>query len=130
MILLNFSHPLTETMLVQLNALAQEPITQVVDAPAHFDAGQPFTPQALALVEGALQSGGLTGKDLQTRPVLVNPPSLNFITALLLAELHGRTGYFPAVVRIRPVAGSVPPRFEVAEILNLQAVREAARARR
>jgi hypothetical protein len=49
---------------------------------------------------------------------------------VLLAELHGRCGYFPAAVRLRPVPDSVPPRFEVAEIVNLQAVREKARGRR
>ncbi len=36
-------------------------------------------------------------------------------------------GYFPACIRLRPVPESLPPRFEVAEILNLQAVRDAAR---
>jgi hypothetical protein len=61
---------------------------------------------------------------------LVNPPSLNFIAVVLLAELHGRCSYFPAHLRLRPVQGSVPPRYEVAEVLNLQAVREEARRRR
>ena len=30
-------------------------------------------------------------------------------------------GYFPAIIRVRPVAGSTPPTYEVAEIINLQA---------
>jgi hypothetical protein len=47
-----------------------------------------------------------------------------------LAELYGRMGYFPLVVHTRPVAGSLPPRYEVAEVLNLQAIRDAARKRR
>jgi hypothetical protein len=72
----------------------------------------------------------LSAEDMQTQPILINPPSLNFITALVLAELHGRMGYFPPVIRLRPVAGSLPPRYEVAEILNLQAVRDAARTAR
>jgi hypothetical protein len=38
-------------------------------------------------------------------------------------------GYFPPIIRLRPL-NTVPPRYEVAEILNLNAVREAARARR
>jgi hypothetical protein len=73
---------------------------------------------------------GLSPAEWQTTPLLVNPPSLNVIAVTLLAELHGRMGYFPAVIRLRPVAGSTPQQFEVAEILNLQAVREAARTRR
>ena len=47
-----------------------------------------------------------------------------------LAELHGRMGYYPPVVRLRPVPDSLPPRYEVAEILNLQAVRDDARRKR
>ena len=69
-------------------------------------------------------------EDWQTKPILINPPSYNYAALTLLAELHGRMGYFPAILRIRPVAESVPPVFEVAEIINLQAVREQAREQR
>lgn len=37
--------------------------------------------------------------------------ALNFIAAALVAELHGRMGYFPPVVRTRPVAGAVLRRY-------------------
>jgi hypothetical protein len=59
--------------------------------------------------------------------LLVVPPALNFSAVALLAELHGRCGYFPACLRLRPVAGARPPRYEVAEVLDLQAVRDRAR---
>jgi len=39
-------------------------------------------------------------------------------------------GYFPPCVRLRPVKDALPPRFEVAEVLNLQAVRDGARRKR
>jgi hypothetical protein len=39
-------------------------------------------------------------------------------------------GYFPACLRLRPIEGSVPPRYEVAEILNLQDIRNTARKKR
>ncbi len=48
----------------------------------------------------------------------------------LLVELHGRMGYFPPIVRLKPVAGALPPRYEVTEIINLQEVREQARKKR
>lgn len=38
--------------------------------------------------------------------------------------------YFPACIRMRPVAGARPPRYEVAEVLDLQTVRDRARQRR
>lgn len=126
MILLNFSHPLTSDHLAQIEALIGQPVARVVDLPTQFDVTQPFAPQTVALADAA----GLTSEDWQTLPILVNPPSFNSIAVTLLAELHGRMGYFPPVIRLRQVTGSLPPRFEVAEILNLQAVREASRGRR
>jgi hypothetical protein len=39
-------------------------------------------------------------------------------------------GYFPTCIRLRPVKDALPPRFEPAELLNLQALRDAARAKR
>ena len=39
-------------------------------------------------------------------------------------------GYFPPVIRMKPVENALPPRFEVAEIINLQAIRDAARKER
>jgi hypothetical protein len=126
MILLNFSHPLTPAQLAQIAALTGAAVERVIAAPAQFDTGQPFVPQVAAMLAGV----PLTAEAWQTTPLLIVPPALNFITAVVLAELHGRMGYFPAIVRLRPVAESVPPRFEVAEVINLQAVREHARQNR
>ena len=125
MILLNFSHPLTSAQLSTIKQLGRE-IERVIDIKTQLDHAQPFAEQAQALVE----SVGLSSQEWQTSPLLVNLPSLNVIAALVLAELHGRMGYFPAVLRLRPVASGAPPQFEIAEILNLQAVRDAARGKR
>ncbi|MCS6846984.1 MAG: CRISPR-associated protein Csx15, partial [Anaerolineae bacterium] len=73
---------------------------------------------------------GLTPQQWQTERILVNLPSLNFIAACLLAELHGRMGYFPTIVRLRQVKDALPPQFEVAEVINLQAPRDEARVLR
>lgn len=126
MILLNFSHPLTAEQRAGVEALANTPIDHVIDAPAQFDSQQPFAPQLDAL----LATVPLTPAEWQHESILVNPPSLNLIAVMLLAELHGRMGYFPTCIRLRPVKEALPPRFEVAELLNLQALRDAARAKR
>jgi hypothetical protein len=126
MILLNFSHPLTEAQRAAIEALAGAPIDRGIDLPVQFDHDRPFAGQAGALADAA----GLSPREWQTAPLLIVPPSLSSIAAVLLAELHGRMGYFPPVVRLRPAEGALPPRYEVAEIVNLQAVRDAARARR
>lgn len=126
MILLNFSHPLTADQQQQIEALAAQPITATVAVNPQFDEQQPFAPQVQAL----LAQVQLTPAQWQGEPLLVVLPSLNFISALLLAELHGRMGYFPPVVRTRPVANSLPRRYEIAELLDLQSIREKARLQR
>ncbi|MBI5292450.1 MAG: hypothetical protein HY872_11290 [Chloroflexi bacterium] len=126
MILLNFSHPLTPDQLEQITQLTGHTIERVIALPTQFDHQQPFLPQ----LESLMALSELSALEWQTASILVNPPSLNFITALVLAELHGRMGYFAPVIRLRPVAGALPPRYEVAEVLNLQAARDAARLKR
>jgi hypothetical protein len=126
MVVLNFAHPLTPNHVTQIEALTGQAVDRVVEVGAQFDVERPFAEQT----EGLLAASGFTSLDWQTVPTLINLPSLNYIAALLLAELHGRMGYFPAVLRLKPAQGSSPPRFEAAEILNLQAVRDRARERR
>lgn len=126
MILLNFSHPLTDTQRTQIEALTQTPIARLIELLPQFDEQQPFAPQTQTL----LAAIDLTPAQWQGEPILVVLPSLNFIAAALLAELHGRMGYFPPVVRTRPVANALPRRYEVAELLDLQGMRERARTRR
>lgn len=126
MILLNFSHPLTAGQLAQIEALTGQPVEQVREIPAHLDHTKPFAPQVVALAEAC----GLSPEEWQTAPLLVAPPALNSAAVSLLAEMHGRMGYFVPCIRLRPVEGALPPRYQVAEILNLQNQRDTARRRR
>ena len=126
MILLNFSHPLTSDHLQQIEALTGRKVERVIEIHSQIDPQQPLAPQVTALTDQA----GLSPTEWQTLPLLVNPPSLNFIAVVLLAELHGRCGYFPAHLRLRSVQGSIPPQYEVAEVLDLQALRDVARRKR
>lgn len=124
MILLNFSHPLTDEQLGQVESLSGQAVERVVHNQAHFDNGDPFGPRVTELADRC----ELSPTEWQTAPILVAPPALNAIAVLLLAELHGRMGYFPPCLRLRRVEGSVPTRYEVAEILDLQSQRDRARA--
>lgn len=126
MLILNYAHPFTEDQINQIERLMDEKIGEVKQIKVYLDQARPLTPQVVALADEA----GLSAEEWSGRPLLINPPSLNFVAVALLAELHGRMGYFPTCLRMRPVEGSTPPRFEVAEILNLQDVRNAARERR
>jgi hypothetical protein len=126
MLLLNFSHPITDAQRQQIEALTDARIERIISAMPQFDEQQFFGLQLAALLDQI----ELSPAQWQGEPILVVLPSLNFIAAMLLAEMHGRMGYFPPVVRTRPVAGAIPRRYEVAEIIDLQGVREQARRKR
>jgi hypothetical protein len=126
MLILNFAHPLTDAQRAQVEALTGQTIERVVEIDSQIDPQQPLAPQVTVMVDEC----GLSPAEWQTLPLLVNPPALNFSAVALLAELHGRCGYFPAHLRMRPVQGSLPPQYEVAEVLDLQAARDTARRRR
>jgi hypothetical protein len=125
-IVLNFAHPLTDEHLAQVERIVGSPVSRVITVDSTVDLGRPLGRQVSALADAC----GLSAEEWQTLPLLVNPPSLNFVAVAMLAELHGRCGYFPAHLSLRPVEGSVPRRFEVAGVLDLQGQRDAARAGR
>lgn len=126
MLLLNFGHPLTDAQLARIRELVGREVERIIAVPTYLDHERPFDEQVREL----LTKVPLTPEQWQTTPLIINPPSLAPITAVLLAEIHGRSGFFPTILRLRPIAGSVPPQFEVAELLNLQSIRDAARIRR
>jgi hypothetical protein len=126
MILINLSHPLTDSQQTTIETLAGQSISRLIEQPVFFDPDQPFAEQVTVLVDDL----DLTPVEWQQSPLLLMLPSLNFGAAAVLAELHGRCGYFPPMVRLRLVAESLPPQYEVAEIVNLQAMRDAARRKR
>lgn len=125
MLILNFTHPLTSEQTAHIEALAELTIEEIRTISVQIDQAQPLEPQIRAIVD-TIQ---LTSEEWQTRPLLINPPGYAPAAFVLLAELHGRIGHFPSLIRLRPKAGPVPA-YEVAELLNLQAIREMSRTRR
>lgn len=126
MILLNFGHPITEEQKEQIRYLTGKSVREIIEIKAQFDHQLPFTRQINSLVEEIC----FPSLRWQTESLLINLPSFNVIATLLIAELHGRMGYFPPILRLKPVEGSLPPRFAVAEVINLQNIRETAREKR
>ena len=124
--LLNFGHPLTSEQLEAIETAVSHPITTIKMVKTHFDHERPFPAQATAL----LDTVALSPAEWQTTPLLINPPAHSLIATTLLAELNGRIGYFPAIIRLKPKPNTLPPRFVFAEIINLQAVHDKARENR
>ena len=126
MLILNFAYPLTSEHLQIIETLTDQAVDAVRDIHVQFDNERPFIKQIRALADGI----GLTPYEWQTQPILVNPPSYNFGAVTLLVELHGRMGYFPSIIRMKPANDGGVTRYEVAEIINLQSIRSATREER
>jgi hypothetical protein len=126
MYIINLAHPLTETHIRKIQEITGETITEIKEIPSRIDHNLPLEPQ----IETLLDRVGFTPQQWQIEPFLINLPALNYSAAAVLAQLHGRAGYFPPVLRLRPVPEQIPLRYEVAEVLNLQAMRDRAREKR
>ena len=125
--LINFAHPITPEQKEQIQAIINDDM-RVIDIKTQLDNDAEFGPQAVALVDQTVEALG-GPEAIQATPIIVSLPGLASAAAAVLAELHGRMGYFPPIVRLRPVPGPVR-RFEVTEIIDIQGLREAARTRR
>lgn len=123
--LLNYGHPITDAQHADLERAYDDEEITVTRIPCHMDKEAQFAPQVVALVDAA----NLTPQQWQGERVIINAPPYAPAAALLLAELHGRMGYLPAVLRLR-AADVSPPRFDVAEVMDLRKQRMSARGRR
>lgn len=121
--IVNFSHPITATHQRQIADLLNIDITQllIIDVRCQIDQTQPLVPQAAAIVDAA----GLFSEDWQTRPLVVNPPALANASLTVVADIHGRMGYWPPILRV--VADNEVGGFKVSEIVQLQRVRDDGR---
>lgn len=126
MFLINFSHPLTTAQLAQVENLTGHLTERVLDAMPQVDVMQPFKAQAQEIAAGL----PLSAIEWQTTPIVINLPGLAPLAAAVLAELHGRMGHFPTILRLRPVDGGILTEYEIAELINLENLRDDARTRR
>ena len=115
MLIINFHHPLTSEQLAQIEALTGQPVAKVRDVPTQFDHEKPFGPQVTTLADQA----GLSSTEWQTAPILIVPPALNFVAALLLAELHGRDrSHRPLLSAVVAEACIALPALRAAELVD------------
>ncbi len=125
MLILNFTHPITPDQRAQIESLANTHITDIRTIPVQINQEEQLEHQITDIVN----SVGLSSEEWQTLPLLINPPGYAPAAFVLLAQLHGRIGHFPTLIRLRPKHGPITS-YEVAELLNLQTIREIARTHR
>ncbi len=124
--ILNFSHPLTEQQINQISAYLGAKPSRIIDVKTHFNADTSFAEQTQALFAEL----GISSDSLQQDIWLVVLPALNHIAAIVLAYLHGRMGHFPSIIRLKPVNELFVTTYELAEIMNLEEIRQTARSER
>ena len=121
-IVLNFAQSLTMQQQTQIEELSNTTIENIITISTLINEEEPLEPQIASLIEAVDQST----HDWHKRDILINPPGYAPAAILLLAEIHGRIGHFPTLIRMRPKYASVTT-YEVIQLLNLQTIRDAAR---
>lgn len=125
---LNFSgHPVLAGQQKAIQKRMGWPALEVIDVPMGTVAeDENFLKTAIRKVDGI----DLLPNEWQTFSLVAVPSGYSPLWSALLAEIHGRLGHFPDVVRLRPAPQGEKEKFEVAEILDLRDVRHQARTKR
>jgi len=123
--LVNFAHPITDGQRKELRGLLADRI-RVIDVPLQFNDDRGYADQAAEVVATA----PISARQWQTGEILVNLPSHNAIAALVLAEIHGRRGDFPDIMRLKKDPSAATTRFVLAEVIRLSQSRASARETR
>ena len=103
-----------------------QPVSEIIEIKTQLDEDEMFDTQIVKLVNKV----GFTSKEWQDGKFLVHLPGFSQAAATVLAELHGRIGHFPTILRVRGIENTSPRQFELAEIINLQNTRDTARTTR
>lgn len=128
MIILNFSHDIHPAEYPRIAAAlgVQSEALEVRRVPTQLQEDQPFEDQVERLLAGL----GWSPEQWETTAFAVALPGFSPITAVLLPMLHALSGHFPLILRFRQTGSSADRRFELAEVIDLQAVRNRARQRK
>lgn len=126
MTIINFFHPLTAEQVASVERICGNHVDRILVGSSQIDQTSGLVEQVGALLDAL----PLSPDDWQTESLLLVLPALNYSAAVMLADIHGRMGHFPTIVRISPIPKSVPTRYDVLELIDLQRVRDAGRTNR
>jgi hypothetical protein len=125
-VIVNFGHPLTEAQRAQIESLTGQSVARVLDVASCIEIERELMPQVVTLVDLV----PLSTEEWRRSQLLISPPGPSSLASVLLAELHGRCGRFPRCLRMSSIPDRVPPLYEVAEVIDLQCLRDTARMKR
>jgi hypothetical protein len=122
---LNFTHTFKDFQREQLETMLDCFVEHIwPDSKIDVDTHSPLGPQVKKLVDDL----GYTPEEWQdVGRFVVSLPGLSDVGAVLLAELHGRMGQFPVIVRREKPEGKQLAEYEVEEVIDLSKIRDEAR---
>lgn len=125
-IIVNFTHPLTEDQLQDIRRELNCIIQRIIECRVQFDHERSFAEQAREVVDKV----DLNSREWQSAPIAVCLPGLSEAAVTILAEIHGRSGHFPTIIRRKPVTAEGATHYEFTEAIDLAAIRDNSRAER
>jgi len=126
MLILNFGHPIRDEVIKTIEKALNINVREIIEIPVCFDPDASFVDQTKSLLDG--DKPHLSDREWQTEDIVIVPPSQPVIAQTLIAVLHARMGHFPTIIRLKTEPESTPTRYGLAEIIDLQQVRDQARS--
>lgn len=121
MILINMGHPIGESQLTEVKEFFGEEIVEM-NVDSYLDINQPFTNQIAERIAEVI-------RNLPDERIAFILPSLSQAAVLVVLEFFGQRSYMPEIVRWKKVSNN-PPRYGLAEVIQLETYRHEARKRR
>lgn len=131
MILLNFSHALTNQQEGEIRKLLSIPDKEwekrkTIRVDCFLNINSDFSPQA----EKILDSIPMKDDEWTEERLVVVPPPISHSAILIILGIFAKCGYLPEIVRIKKKPKSTPPIYMVAEIIELQPYKDKMRSKR
>jgi hypothetical protein len=121
MTLLNLAEPLSREDVSTIAAMCGRKVRKAIDADAAFATSQPMSAQVRALVDKL----GLSAREWENSSLVLCLPADPVAAALIVAEIAGRRGRTPTIVRF--ATDKTTGRREPVETISLHEVRKEAR---
>jgi len=112
MIIFNFAHPLTDEQVITIKDIAGISDVEVRNIKVHFDNDKSFEQQVDELFKR------LMDELKEVKQFIIVLPGMSAIAVLVYARFYDIFGFYPPYVRLAPVAGAIPVKFEVKEIVG------------
>ena len=128
MIILNFSHPLTDNQKEQIRKKLSVSIkewheSKILRINCYINIDRPLSEQINNILDNIPEN-------VWHKHILFIPPPIAHSAILITISIRERCGYYPQSIRIKRERKSLPPRYVIAEVINLNDFREQSRAKR